>query len=63
MKPRVMVVAYDDIVARIRENHETKLSGVFAIYQILLGLKTFNKFYYCETDELSNPRPTQPKKK
>ena len=32
-----------------------------AIYQILLGWKTYN--YYHETDELPNPRPTQPKKK
>ena len=34
---------------------------VFAIYQIVLGWKTYE--YYCETDELPNPRPTQPKKK
>ena len=34
---------------------------VFAIYQILLGWKTYK--YYHETDELPNPRPTQPKKK
>ena len=32
---------------------------VFAIYQIVLGWKTSN--FYCETDELPNPRPTQPK--
>ena len=38
---------------------------VFAMYQTLLGWKTckfYVKFYY-ETDELPNPRPTQPKKK
>ena len=34
--------------------------SVFAICQILLGWKTFK--YYYETDELPNPRPTQPKK-
>ena len=34
---------------------------VFAIYQILLGWKRCK--YYCETDELPNPRPIQPKKK
>ena len=34
---------------------------VFAIYQILLGWKTYK--YYYETDELPNPRPTQPKEK
>ena len=33
---------------------------VFAIYQILLGSKTYK--YYYETHELPNPRPTQPKK-
>ena len=33
---------------------------VFAIYQILLGRKTYEYSY--ETDELPNPRPTQPKK-
>ena len=33
---------------------------VFAIYQLLLGWKTCK--YYYETDELPNPRPTQPKK-
>ena len=33
---------------------------VFAIHQILLGWKTYK--YYNETDELPNPRPTQPKK-
>ena len=36
---------------------------VCAIYQIILvlGWKTYK--YYYETDELPNPRPTQPKKK
>ena len=34
---------------------------VFAICQILLGRKTCK--YYYETDELPNPRRTQPKKK
>ena len=33
---------------------------VFAIYQILLGWKTYR--YYYETGELPNPRPTQPEK-
>ena len=33
---------------------------VFAIYQIMLGWKTYK--YYYKTDELPNPRPTQPKK-
>ena len=33
---------------------------VFAIYQIQLGWKTYK--HYDETDELPNPRPTQPKK-
>ena len=33
---------------------------VLAIYQILLGWNTCE--YYFETDELPNPRPTQPKK-
>ena len=33
---------------------------VFAIYLIMLGWKTCK--YYYETDELPNPRPTQPKK-
>ena len=37
------------------------LIRVFAIYQIPLGWKTCK--YYYETDELPNPRPTQPKKK
>ena len=32
---------------------------VYAIYQILLGWKTYK--YYYETEELPNPRPTQPK--
>ena len=36
-------------------------SQVRFIYQILLGLKTYCKYYH-ETDELPNPRPTQPKK-
>ena len=31
---------------------------VFAIHHILLGWKTCKKYY--ETDELPNPRPTQP---
>ena len=34
---------------------------VFAIYQMMLGWKTYK--YYYETDELPNPRPSQPKKK
>ena len=34
---------------------------VFAIYQIMLGWKTYNCYY--ETVELPNPRPTQPNKK
>ena len=34
---------------------------VFAIYLLLLGWKTYIHIYY-ETDELPNPRPTQPKK-
>ena len=34
---------------------------MFAIYQILLGWKTYE--YYYETNKLRNPRPTQPKKK
>ena len=38
-----------------------KKKRVFAIYQILLGWKILK--YYYETDELPNPRPTQPKKK
>ena len=33
---------------------------VLAIYQIMLGWKTCKHYY--ETDELPNPRPTQPKK-
>ena len=33
---------------------------VFVIYQSLLGWKTYKYCY--ETDELPNPRPTQPKK-
>ena len=37
------------------------LIRVFAIYQIMLGWKTCK--YYHETNELPNPRPTQPKKK
>ena len=32
----------------------------FATYQILLAWKTCKHYY--ETDELPNPRPTQPKK-
>ena len=32
----------------------------YAIYQILLGWETYKYDY--ETDELTNPRPTQPKK-
>ena len=36
------------------------LNRVFAIYQILVGWKTIE--YHYETDELPNPRPTQPKK-
>ena len=35
-------------------------NSVFAIYQIMLGWKTYQHYY--ETDELPNPRPTQPKK-
>ena len=35
------------------------VNRVFAIYQIMLGWKTWK--YYYETDELPNPRPTQPK--
>ena len=31
---------------------------VFAIYLVILGWKTYK--YYCETNELPNPRPTQP---
>ena len=34
---------------------------VFAIYQILLGWKTYK--YYHETDEPPHARPTQPEKK
>ena len=34
---------------------------VFAIYQILLGWKTYK--YYHEPKKLPNPRPIQPKKK
>ena len=33
---------------------------VFAIYEILFGWQTYK--YYYETDDLPNPRPTQPKK-
>ena len=36
------------------------LIGCFAIHQILLGWKTYLRYY--ETDELPNPRPTQPDK-
>ena len=36
-------------------------SRVSRVYQTLLGWKTYK--YYHETDELPNPRPTQPKKK
>ena len=36
------------------------VSKVFAIYQLMLGWKTCK--YYCETDELPNPRPTQSNK-
>ena len=32
-----------------------------AIHQIMVGWRTYE--YYYETDELPNPRPTQPKKK
>ena len=39
----------------------TAYTRVMAIYQIMLGSKTYK--YYYETDELPNPRPTQPKKK
>ena len=36
-------------------------ASVFAIYHIMLGWNTDE--YYChETDELPNPRPTEPKK-
>ena len=35
---------------------------VFVICQILLGWKNVGIKYYYETDELPNPRPTQPKK-
>ena len=46
-------------------NNDSKLElsldlRLFAIYLIMLGWKTC-KFYY-ETEELANPRPTQPKK-
>ena len=44
MKPRVMVAAYDDNVARIRERSRNKIIRVFAIYQILLGWKAFIKY-------------------
>ena len=33
----------------------------FAIYKVLSGLKPYNHYY--ETDELPNPRRTQPNKK
>ena len=33
---------------------------VFEMYQIIFGWNTYR--YYYETDELPNPRPTQPKK-
>ena len=39
----------------------TLIDRVFAIYHIMLGWKTCKCYY--ETDELPNPRPTQPKKK
>ena len=38
-----------------------RITRVFAIYEILLGWKTYE--YYYETDKLPNPRPTRPKKK
>ena len=38
-------------------------NGVCAIYQIMVGWKTYEYKYYNGTDELPNPRPTQPKKK
>ena len=43
------------------EGSPSQNSRVFAIYQIMLGWETYK--YYYETDELPNPRPTQPKKK
>ena len=33
---------------------------MFTTYQILLGWKTYKQYY--ETDEIPDPRPTQPKK-
>ena len=36
------------------------VNRVFAIYHILLGWETCKDYY--ETDELPNPRPTQPKR-
>ena len=50
-----------------RNHEETQQDGpllvsrVFAIYQSLLGWKTYK--YYYETDELPNPRPTQNQQK
>ena len=35
--------------------------GCFATYQNMLGWETYK--YYHETDELPNPRPTEPKRK
>ena len=35
-------------------------SRVLAMYQIILGWETYT--YYYETNELRNPRPTQPMK-
>ena len=58
-----MITLYVHDTISTRHIPGINLSGnrVFAmIYQILLGWKTYK--YYCETDELPNPRPTQPKK-
>ena len=38
-----------------------QVNRMFVIYGIMLSWKTYE--YYYETDELPNPRPTQPKKK
>ena len=54
-----MIIDHAEYTGPTRQ-HEFSIR-VLAIYQILLGWKTYK--YYNETDELPNPRPTQPKEK
>ena len=42
----------------VGKHMNVSMKPTFAIYQIMLGWKTYECYY--DTDELPNPRPTQP---